>query len=60
MGRIEMPKDWERMNYGEKLIWLFEKQQELERSNAVESPPDPADKLRDYLKQRARLVNDGS
>ncbi len=60
MGKIETPKDWERMNYGEKLIWLFEKQQELEKDTRASDAPDVADKLRQYLTQRARLLNDGA
>ncbi len=32
MERIEKPENWDRMNYGEKLIWLLEKQQELQNA----------------------------
>ncbi|MFQ5815657.1 MAG: hypothetical protein ACE5G7_04075 [Candidatus Hydrothermarchaeaceae archaeon] len=31
MGEIDRPANWDEMDYGEKLIWLFEKQQELKR-----------------------------
>jgi hypothetical protein len=31
MSKVERPANWEEMDYGEKLIWLLEKQQELKR-----------------------------
>ncbi len=31
MTAIERPSNWEKMDYGEKLMWILEKQQELKR-----------------------------
>lgn len=30
MENVRQPENWERMNFGEKLIWLYEKQREIE------------------------------
>jgi len=35
MSEIERPSNWEKMDYGEKLMWILEKQQELK--NEVET-----------------------
>lgn len=31
MSKIETPENWDKMDYGEKLIWLLEKQQEIKK-----------------------------
>ncbi|MEE9594457.1 MAG: hypothetical protein V3V92_03560 [Candidatus Hydrothermarchaeales archaeon] len=31
MTAIERPSNWEKMDYGEKLMWILEKQQELKK-----------------------------
>lgn len=30
MERVAPPENWKTMNFGEKLIWLYEKQREIE------------------------------
>jgi hypothetical protein len=32
MDGITPPEDWKVMNFGEKLIWLYEKQREIDES----------------------------
>ncbi len=32
MESIEKPEKWDNMSYGEKLIWIFKKQQKLEEN----------------------------
>lgn len=31
MSNIQTPANWDKMDYGKKLVWLFEKQQELKK-----------------------------
>jgi hypothetical protein len=37
MEKIEVPKDWEKMNWSQKIVWLFDKQRELERGKNLKA-----------------------